>query len=140
VAVRILGFWWVSYTGVPVRVYSGETEGRTPMPKYAPRPDFRIGQSLGSDRDGTESTYPQGVFLEGYCNCEREACVGHDVKVYVYFPKTVSKWVLAKGLYHKCYDEVVKCPRCGNNHKRGHIGRAGRCAKPYTDQGKHIDC
>ena len=75
------------------------------------------------------------VVREGFCMCERSACVDSDEKVYCYHRPDQHPWVVKKGLYSKCYDEVIECPRCGRQHKRGHIG-SGRysCGNPYEDQ------
>lgn len=76
---------------------------------------------------------------EGLCRCEREACVGHDHKVYCYFPEGLSQWVVKTGLFRRCYDEVVTCPRCAKQHKRGHIGREESCERPYLNQQEQHD-
>lgn len=74
------------------------------------------------------------IVYEGNCRCERKACLGSDEKVYCYFHVGLSDWVISSGLYHRCYDEIVKCPRCTEQHKRGHVGRIGLCSFPFTDQ------
>jgi hypothetical protein len=79
------------------------------------------------------------IAAEGPCACERAACVDKNRKVYCYFSRHLSAWVIGKRLYHRCYDEMVQCPRCSAIHPRGHIGRAGRCAKPYSDQAHLVD-
>jgi len=79
------------------------------------------------------------VALECRCRCERLACVDHTTKVYCYFSRTLSKWVITAGLYWKCYDEIIECPRCRRMHKRGHVGRAGECDHPYADQSGQTD-
>jgi 5-methylcytosine-specific restriction endonuclease McrA len=76
---------------------------------------------------------------EGLCNCERSACVGQAEKVYCYFPANLSAWVVRKRLFHRCYDEIVRCPRCREMHRRGYIGREGSCARPYSDQISQVD-
>jgi len=67
------------------------------------------------------------VALEGPCQCERVACVDHRTKLYCYWPKWLSSWVLSKHLYWRCYDEIIHCPQCGRQHKRGHIGWQDMC-------------
>jgi len=79
------------------------------------------------------------IATEGLCNCERATCVEQDEKVYCYFPSHLSPWVIGRRLYHRCYDELVQCPRCSTTHKRGYIGRAGSCASPYSDQEHQVD-
>ncbi len=79
------------------------------------------------------------IVREGTCCCERNACVGHSDKVYCYFPSSLSTWVINKGLFWKCYDEVISCPRCSDQHKRGHIGREGVCGRPYLNQDTQSD-
>lgn len=74
------------------------------------------------------------IVAEGQCRCDREACVGAQEKVYCYFHDELSDWVTSTGLYHRCYDELVVCPRCHASHKRGHVGRAGLCGMPFDDQ------
>ena len=64
------------------------------------------------------------IVREGLCCCERESRVGQSQKVYCYFQDKLSPWVIRKGLYFKCYDEVISCPRCSARHIRGHVGRA----------------
>jgi hypothetical protein len=79
------------------------------------------------------------VAQECLCRCEREACVDHTTKVYCFFSRALSKWVITAGLYWKCYDEIIECPRCTNTHRRGYIGRAGKCGHPYVDQDGQTD-
>jgi 5-methylcytosine-specific restriction endonuclease McrA len=79
------------------------------------------------------------IVAEGPCRCERDFCVGTDRKVYCYYHSELSPWVIATGLYFLCYDEVVACPRCGQVHKRGHIGRADVCGRPFVNQAMQID-
>lgn len=79
------------------------------------------------------------IIREGVCRCERSACVGSDKKVYCYFQKSLSPWVVASGLFWKCYDEPVRCPRCSGHHKRGHIGLADVCGQPYRNQEAQSD-
>ena len=74
------------------------------------------------------------IVAEGECRCEQATCVGKDHKVYCYFTPYEHNWVVRTGLYQACYDEVIICPRCGNEHVRGHIGRDRTCGKPYRDQ------
>lgn len=79
------------------------------------------------------------IAYEGLCRCERNSCVDSSTKVRCVFPRTLSTWVISKGLYWKCYDEIVLCPRCSRRHKRGHVGRAIDCGRPYADQGGLAD-
>lgn len=79
------------------------------------------------------------IAAEGTCACERAACVGKDRKVYCYFSRHLPAWVIGKRLYHRCYDEMVPCTRCEFTHKRGHIGKEGVCAKPYSNQEYLVD-
>lgn len=67
------------------------------------------------------------VAVEGYCECRQDHCVGHRGRVYCYWSKDLSPWVIERKLYWRCYDETIECPRCGRTHKRGHTGRAGVC-------------
>ena len=78
--------------------------------------------------------FPSQIVAEGYCSCERNACVDSSQKVYCYFTKENSRWVITKRLYWRCYDKLIRCPRCRRKHKRGHIGRRGRCGGPYAHQ------
>ena len=88
---------------------------------------------------GGVKVYSDQVIREGICTCDRTSCVGHQEKVYSYFPVWLSEWVITKGLYWQCYDEEVQCPRCGLMHRRGHIGKIGVCEVPYKDQRRQID-
>lgn len=83
--------------------------------------------------------YADQIIREGICTCDRNTCVGHHQKVYCYFPVWLSEWVIATGLYWQCYDEEVKCHRCGSIHARGHIGKLGVCNAPYKDQRRQTD-
>jgi len=74
------------------------------------------------------------IVKEGTCRCERPACVGRKNKVYCYFEASLSSWVVNKGLFWRCYDEFITCPRCSRKHKRGHIGSEDICGKPYLNQ------
>jgi len=74
------------------------------------------------------------IAYEGYCECEREKCIGHERKVYCYFNRLLSDWVIKSRLYWKCYDEKIICPRCDLVHKRGHIGKLNECSLPYTKE------
>ena len=78
--------------------------------------------------------HPDDVAAEGLCTCERNYCVDSERKVYCVFAKALSDWVKRKGLYWKCYDEIVACPRCGQKHRRGHVGKLGECRAPYQNQ------
>jgi 5-methylcytosine-specific restriction endonuclease McrA len=89
--------------------------------------------------DGGYWVYRRDVAREGYCQCERNSCVSSPQKVYCYFRSDLSAWVIRTGLYWKCYDEVIECPRCLEQHKRGHIGKRGVCASPFRDQELHVD-
>jgi CHAT domain-containing protein len=77
---------------------------------------------------------PDEIVREGFCSCERTACVDASDKVYCYWTKDNSRWVITKRMYWRCYDEGIPCPRCRRRHKRGHVGRRGRCARPYAHQ------
>ncbi|WP_170378680.1 HNH endonuclease [Ruegeria atlantica] len=79
------------------------------------------------------------IVREGYCTCDRNTCVGKQEKVYCYFDAQLSEWVVTTGLFWRCYDEVVACPRCGDEHIRGHIGRRDYCDNPYVDQVNQTD-
>ena len=74
------------------------------------------------------------IVREGICRCERSVCVGRKEKVYCYFQASLSPWVVNAGLFWRCYDEIVLCPRCSGRHKRGHIGRVDVCGRPYPNQ------
>jgi hypothetical protein len=78
--------------------------------------------------------YRNEIAREGLCKCEKNHCVETDSKVYCYFSTKLSLWVIKTGLYQKCYDEIITCPRCGERHKRGHIGKIAVCGKPYKNQ------
>lgn len=73
------------------------------------------------------------IVRQGTCCCERDTCVGRNDKVYCYFPSSLPPWVIEKGLFWRCYDEVVVCPRCSRQHKRGHIDRNGVCGSGAVD-------
>lgn len=79
------------------------------------------------------------LVYEGPCACERQACVGHEKRIYCYFTKAQSRWVIRKKLYWRCYDEIVKCPRCFLQHPRGHIGKVNICLNPYLNQEEQLD-
>lgn len=79
------------------------------------------------------------IIREGICRCERDTCVGSTRKVYCYFQSSLSPWVIATGLFWRCYDEIISCPRCSGQHKRGHIGRDGVCGRPYLNQETQSD-
>jgi hypothetical protein len=74
------------------------------------------------------------IAREEECRCERLACVSRSSKVYCYFPSSLSPWVVNTGLFWKCYDEIIHCPRCSDRHKRGHIGKQDVCGRPYLNQ------
>lgn len=67
------------------------------------------------------------------CQCDRNACVGRDRKMWCVFTTEQSDWVVRTGLFHACYDEEVRCSRCDAVHKRGYVGRRGSCAVPFSD-------
>ncbi len=77
---------------------------------------------------------PSRVIAQGFCSCERAACVDARAKLYCYWTKGLSRWVITKRLYRRCYDEVIRCPRCKRRHKRGHVGKRGNCLQPYVHQ------
>lgn len=79
------------------------------------------------------------IVAEGICRCEQNKCVGRNEKVYCYFQKSLSSWVIHKGLFWRCYDEVIVCPRCSGQHKRGQVGREGVCGRPYSNQETQSD-
>jgi hypothetical protein len=89
--------------------------------------------------DGGYWVHRKDVVREGQCRCERKSCVERPDKVYCYFRPDLSPWVVKTGLYWKCYDEIVRCPRCSQSHKRGHIGRDGTCQRPFRDQESQTD-
>ena len=89
--------------------------------------------------EGGYWVYKQEVARQGECQCESNTCVDSTGKVYCYFPRDLSPWVIATGLYKKCYDEIVECWRCKAKHKRGHIGREGICGRPVRDQESQTD-
>jgi hypothetical protein len=79
------------------------------------------------------------VARECDCRCERKNCVDNIGKVHCYFSSALSDWVIQAGLYWKCYDEIIPCPRCGRSHKRGHSGRVLICGRPFSDPIRHTD-
>jgi hypothetical protein len=79
------------------------------------------------------------IVRAGRCRCERDICVGQSEKVYCYFPSSLSPWVISTGLFWRCYDEVISCPRCSRPHKRGHVGRQALCGRPYLNQQAQCD-
>lgn len=81
----------------------------------------------------------QSIAFEGPCECEQDTCTGRTEKVYCYWPSHLSTWVKRKHLFHRCFDEIIKCPRCAIDHRRGDVGRIDICAKPYTDQENQVD-
>lgn len=82
---------------------------------------------------------PDEVAARHICRCERERCVGHESKVLCTFPRSLSPWAITSGLYHACYDEEIVCPRCGEDHRRGDVGRSGACGRPFADQAQRSD-
>jgi hypothetical protein len=89
--------------------------------------------------DDGSAALPEEIAAEGPCQCERLACVDRPQKVYCRWTRDLPDWVIRKRLYRRCYDELIVCPRCGRNHKRGHVGRLGDCGKPYVDQDGQSD-
>lgn len=89
--------------------------------------------------DTGEAVFPEDIATEGFCSCEQLVCTGKTSKVYCYTPKWMSSWVIGKRLYWRCYDEVILCPRCGCEHKRGHIGKLDKCENPYRNQKSQTD-
>ena len=83
--------------------------------------------------------FRRDVAREGFCTCERKACVDHAEHVYCYFRPDLSPWVITAGLYWKCYDEIIECHRCGRFHERGRVGKAGVCDRPFANQTKQTD-
>jgi hypothetical protein len=83
--------------------------------------------------------YRDSIAREGLCTCENEHCVDSNEKMYCYFSPLLSSWVIQTGLYYKCYDELITCPRCKRIHKRGHIGRVDICGLPYANQELQTD-
>ncbi|MDD5393606.1 MAG: HNH endonuclease domain-containing protein [Thiothrix sp.] len=83
--------------------------------------------------------HKRDIVATGSCTCERNSCVDHQNKVICIWDNTLPEWVIKKRLYWKCYDEIIKCPRCNEQHKRGHIGRENICLKPYQDQLNQCD-
>jgi hypothetical protein len=83
--------------------------------------------------------YRKDVAREGECQCERDNCVDSTGKVHCYFRPNLSPWVIKAGLYWKCYDEIIRCPRCSGQHKRGHIGKDRICGNPYRNQESQTD-
>jgi rubredoxin len=72
------------------------------------------------------------VVAEGQCRVCHKA---------VLFEKGTEPWVIKTGLCWVHYDDVVTCPRCGKQHKRGWIGKKKneRCGKPYANQDEQTD-
>ncbi len=60
----------------------------------------------------------EDIARECECQCENTMCVGHQRKVHCVFPGFLPAWVITKRLYWRCYDELVKCPRCVNQEKQ----------------------
>jgi len=89
--------------------------------------------------DSGAKVYTDQIIREGFCTCNRNACVGHQAKVRCYFPVWLSEWVITTGLYWQCYDEEIECSRCGSRHARGHVGKLGVCKAPFLDQRRQID-
>lgn len=108
-----------------------ETLGEKPAPPPIPEDILLL--------EGGYWVHRKDVAREGECKCERNCCVGSTRKVYCYFRSDLSSWVITSGLYWKCYDEVVQCPRCSVQHKRGHIGKEGVCKRPFHNQEMQTD-
>lgn len=89
--------------------------------------------------DDGSAALPEEVAAEGMCRCERDRCVDRPNKVYCRWTRDLSDWVIQKRLYRRCYDEMIICPRCDKSHKRGHIGKLGRCNAPYCNQDEQTD-
>ena len=89
--------------------------------------------------DSGEWVKRENIVHECTCCCDRPACVGRKNKVYCYFRAELSPWVIKKGLFWRCYDEFITCPRCSRTHKRGHVGSKDVCGKPYLNQGAQND-
>jgi len=90
----------------------------------------------------TGTDYPpffERIIAEGPCTCERASCVGANRRMYCYWRKGLSPWVIKKRLHWRCYDQKVTCPRCRSRHKRGHVGKLGVCDRPYSDQRRQTD-
>jgi hypothetical protein len=106
------------------------------LPKLLTQSDVRQWprERLPIPLDDGSVVLPSDLVKEGYCSCERPMCVDADAKVYCYFPRSLSYWVITTGLYRKCYDEVIRCSRCRRKHKRGHVGRNNSCGRPYKHQ------
>jgi len=83
--------------------------------------------------------YRKDIAREGLCECERNHCVESNEKRYCYFSRNLSSWVIKAGLYYKCYDEIITCPRCKQQHKRGHLGKKDICGVPFNFQELQID-
>lgn len=81
----------------------------------------------------------EDIALEALCRCERNNCVGQNGKVTCLFSQTLAPWVIKTGLFWRCYDEVIECPRCKQMHKRGHIGASWVCGVPFRDQANQTD-
>jgi hypothetical protein len=79
------------------------------------------------------------IARECRCQCERERCLESTTKVHCIFSRMLSNWVITAGLYWKCYDEMIQCPRCNKTHRRGHVGHAGTCGRPYINQVTQTD-
>jgi hypothetical protein len=102
--------------------------------------NWHVEQSVDSFLlDSGIKVYSDQIIREGICTCERKTCVGHQTKVYCYFPVWLSEWVITKGLYWRCYDEEITCHRCGSIHAHGQIGKLGVCNVPYQDQRRQTD-
>ncbi|MEI9946432.1 MAG: hypothetical protein WDN26_19705 [Chitinophagaceae bacterium] len=83
--------------------------------------------------------YRQNIAYEGFCKCKKNHCVESSEKLYCYFSTSQSQWVITTGLFYKCYDEIIICPRCQQKHKRGHVGKIRICGLPYLNQELQTD-
>jgi hypothetical protein len=103
------------------------------------RPAPRVSESEIVLLEGGYWLHRNEIAAEGPCRCERQHCAGSERKMYCYFRPDLSQWVTRKGLYHKCYDELIDCPRCHMRHKRGHVGRLSDCGVPFRNQELQTD-
>jgi hypothetical protein len=89
--------------------------------------------------DDGSAALPEEIAAEGMCQCDRVACVDRRNKISCRWTRDLPDWVIRKRLYKRCYDELIVCSRCGQSHKRGHVGRLGKCGSPYLDQEGQTD-
>jgi len=112
---------------------------RVMLDKFVEEPATPASQDQVVLLDNGHWVFRQDIARQCDCQCEREFCVGRNGKAYCYFTPDLSQWVIRCGLYWRCYDEMVMCPRCHRTHKRGHIGKNGPCGFPYRDQQAQTD-